>query len=332
MPFRIKVSLAVLLSLLTVLLIGPLIYPISPLSDTVDPHDLADPDSRFIRVNDIEVHYKQSTLEPLEPDLNFILLHGFGASSYSWHAVLDELGRYGTAVAFDRPAFGLTERPMRSDWQENPYTAEAQIALTIALMDALGMETAVLIGNSAGGSLATQLALNYPARVAGLVLISAAVYQGGGTPAIARPLLYTPQLNRLGPLFMRQFAEEPGLNFLRSAWSDEANLTQDIIDAYRKPLRTHNWDKALWELTKASRESKLEGRLGDISIPALVITGLDDRIVPVKLSERLASDLPNAQLAMFDDCGHVPQEECPLPFLEVVIDWLQDNQLIGTDF
>jgi pimeloyl-ACP methyl ester carboxylesterase len=184
-------------------------------------------------------------------------------------------------------------------------------------MDALGIERAVLVGNSAGGTLAILTALTYPERVEALVLVSPAVYVGGGTPAWLRPFLNTPQMRHLGPLLARQI-QDWGVDFARSAWHDPEKLTPEIWEGYTKPLRAENWDRALWEVTRASRPLGLETRLGEVRVPVLVITGDDDRIVPTQQSVRLAGEIPGAQLAVIPECGHVPQEECPGPFLEAV--------------
>lgn len=72
------------------------------------------------------------------------------------------------------------------------------------------------------------------------------------------------------------------------------------------------------ELIHASRESRLAERLGEFDLPILVITGDDDRIVPTEQSLRLADELPNAELAVIPQCGHVPQEECPGEFMQAV--------------
>lgn len=324
MPFRIKVSLVILVALGLALTVGPLVYPIAPL-DTVPVEGLFDPDSRLATVQGVRLHYK--TAGETTPDgPAFVLLHGFGASVYSWHELMAPLGEIGFAVAFDRPAFGLSERP--TAWRGvNPYGPEAQVDLTIGLMDTLGLDRAVLIGNSSGGAVAAQVALEHPERVAGLVLIGAAVYRSGGAPAWTRPLLYTPQLDRLGPVFMRGLAGEPGENFLASAWSDPSRLDQATRDAYREPLRVDGWDRALWELSRASREPGLEGKLTSIAVPGLVVTGADDRIVPPELSERLATDLPDAELVVLPGCGHVPQEECPDALQEVLRRWLTERGL-----
>ena len=64
--------------------------------------------------------------------------------------------------------------------------------------------------------------------------------------------------------------------------------------------------------------SDVAARLGEIKVPALVITGDDDRIVPPALAVRLSKELPDAKLVILSKCGHMPQEECPQAFLDAV--------------
>jgi pimeloyl-ACP methyl ester carboxylesterase len=299
--------------LLTLLLIGPFLVPVSPLENTVPAEELADADSRFVEVNDLRVHYKAAgSGEPV-----LLLLHGFGASTFSWRDVIEPLAKLGTVVAFDRPAFGLTERPLTWERGCDPYAPQAQVALVVGLLDTFGIRKAVLVGNSAGGTIAIQVALAHPDRVDALVLVDAAIYQGGGAPSWIRPLLYTPQVDRLGPLLARQI-EARGDDFLEMAWHDPSKITPLVRAGYRKPLRAENWDRALWELTKTSREAQLADHIASITLPSLVISGDDDRIVPVESSLRLAEELPNAELVVIPMCGHLPHEECPGPFLDAI--------------
>jgi pimeloyl-ACP methyl ester carboxylesterase len=329
MPFRLKISLALFIAILLSLLLIPLFVPIPALQNTVSERGLADADSQFIEVGEVTLHYKESSRTPPENSPTFILLHGFGAHSFTWHDVMDELGVYGRVIAFDRPAFGLTERLMRAEWQENPYTPKAQVNLTLGLMDNLGIEKAILVGHSAGGVVATQLALEHPEHVEGLVLVSASILQKGGAPAWAKPLLYTPQLSRLGPLIMRQVAGEPGLNFIKSSWNNPEAIPEATIQGYQKPLRANNWDKALWEYSRANRWTNLEPDLPKLQIPTLVISGAGDSIIPPTQSEQISRLIPNSQFVLFDSCGHVPQEECPVPFVETIAEWLNGGQGSG---
>lgn len=302
-------------------LVGPLLIPVRPLKGTVPPEQLADADSRFIDVNGVKLHYKtQGSGEPA-----FMLLHGFAANTSSWGEVMAPLAELGTVVAYDRPSFGLTERPLPGDWTgENPYSPEAQVAQLIGLMDALGISQAVLVGNSAGGTVAFQAALRHPDRVRALVLVDAAIYAGGGAPAWTKPLLDTPQFERIGPLLVRSLGSK-GDRLLNLAWHDPSKVTPETKAGYLKALRAENWDRGLWEFTKAGRDLKLGERVKDVRVPTLVITGDDDRIVPTEQSLRLARELPGAELAVIPNCGHVPQEECPEAFLKATTDFVMKH-------
>lgn len=312
---RVRLWLVVSVILLVVL-VGPLLVPVPSLEGTLPPEVLADEDSLFIVVDGLKVHYK--TMGQGKPV--FLLLHGFGASLFSWQAVMPALSQYGTVIAYDRPAFGLTERPLA--WEgTNPYSPEAQVDLVVGLMDALEIKSAILVGNSAGGKIAFETALAHPERVEAIIAVDAAVYAGGGAPAWARPLLDTPQMRHLGPLIARQI-EKNGDAFIQSAWHNPSKITAETLDGYHKPLRTQDWDRALWELTAASTESGLADRLSQITLPVLVITGDDDRIVPTEQSLRLAGELPQAQLSVLPSCGHLPQEECPQVFLQETVKFL----------
>lgn len=307
-----KTLLIVLAVLLIILLVGPFLIPVRPLAGLVPPEQLADPDSQFVDVNGVTTHYKE--MGQGEPAL--VLLHGFASSTYTWREVMAPLAASHRVMAFDRPAFGLTERPLRDQWQDgqNPYSAPAQADLTVGLMDQLGIDQAVLVGNSAGGTIAMLTALNHPERVKALILVDPAIYSGGGSPALVRPLLQTPQMQHLGPLLARNI-QRWGYQFGQSAWHDPSKFTDEIWQNYIKPLQAENWDRALWELTAASRPLDLPKRFDELNIPILVITGDDDRIVPTEQSVRLAREL-GAELAVLPNCGHVPQEECPQQFLQ----------------
>jgi pimeloyl-ACP methyl ester carboxylesterase len=314
-----KISLIILASLILLILAGPFLVPVPPLEGTQPPAALADPDSQFIEINQINVHYKRAgNGEPV-----FILLHGFGASTFSWREVMEPLSAYGTVIAFDRPAFGLTERPLA--WEgDSPYSQESNIALLLGLMDALSIKQSILVGNSAGGTIATAFALEYPERVQALIEVDAAIYQTRPDSALLNWLLQTPQVDHIGPLITRRLAGSQGDAFLESAWHDPNLLAADpaITAGYRKPLMAENWDRALWEHTKASATPNLEDRLDQITVPTLVISGDDDRIVPTEASIRLAGDIPGATLNVIPNCGHVPQEECPAAFMQAIEEFI----------
>jgi Predicted hydrolases or acyltransferases (alpha/beta hydrolase superfamily) len=116
----------------------------------------------------------------------------------------------------------------------NPYAPETQVAHVVAAIDAAGLESAVLVGHSAGGPIALEASLAYPKRVVGLILIGPAVYRGGGAPSWSRGLLHTPQLERISPLLMRQLGGAPGESLLRSSYAEPERLDPDLLEAYRR--------------------------------------------------------------------------------------------------
>ncbi len=295
-------------------LVGPLVAPIPPIANAAPVSALADPDSQFIDIDGLTVHYKEAG----EGEPALVLLHGFLASTFTWREIFQPLAADATVVAFDRPAFGLTERPQPGEWSgPNPYSPEAQTDLLIGLLDEFGVDKAVLVGNSAGGAIAVLAALRHPERVEALVLLDPAIYSGGGAPAWVKPLLQTPQARRLGPYLVRKFLAN-NTSLTTAAWHDPTKVTPEIVDGYSRYLRLPDWDKALWEFTLASGEPNLSDRLQELQLPVLVITGDGDRIVPTEQSIRLAAELPDASLAVIPQCGHVPQEECPQPTLDAI--------------
>jgi pimeloyl-ACP methyl ester carboxylesterase len=309
--------------LLLVVLVGPFLIPVPPLTDTVPPEQLADPDSQFIEIKGLTVHVK--TMGQGEPV--FVLLHGFGASLFSWHAVMEPLSRYGTVIAYDRPAFGLTERPMTWTGQ-NPYSPQASVNLLLGVLDHYNVQKAILVGNSAGGTVSMQFTLQHPERVQALILVDPAVYEGGGGPSWLRPLYKTPQMNHLGPLIVRSI-QKSGLDLIKMAWYDPSKITQETWDGYTRPLRSDNWDRALWYFTAAGQPSGLPERLNEFTLPVQVISGDTDKIVPTENSVRLAGGLPNANLVIIPQAGHVPHEEQPTLFMQVVDEFLLQVLPIG---
>lgn len=252
-----------------------------------------------------------------------ILLHGFGASLFTWRLAIPPLANYGTVVAYDRPAFGLTERPRPpATGGLNPYAPESQPVLLTGLMDALGIERAVLVGHSAGGTVALATALRYPQRVQALALIDAAIYDPGGTPTWLLPLVGLARrlpwpvslLPRLAPYGQRAFD---------IAWHDPGRITPDVFAGYAAPYLQPGWGAAFLDFLAANPRRPAAWELHRLQMPVLVMTGDDDRIVPTRDSRRLASELPNAELVVIRDCGHIPQEERPQEFLQAIASFLR---------
>lgn len=299
--------------------LGPFAVPVPQPNGLVSEKDLIEPDSKFIEINGVDIHYKETGTG----ETTFILLHPFGGSAYSWREVMDDFAKYGKVIAYDRPGFGLTERPMPEDWESNPYGMKANVETLRGLLDVFGIEKAVLVGNSAGGGVAVAFALEYPERVEDLILVDPGVGGGRGPqfPAWALPVMWTPQMRHLGPLLMRDY-EESLPRTLERGWFDQTKLTDDIREKHLQILKIKNWDKALYELTFAPAYPELRPLLPQLTMPVLIVAGQEDRLIRSWYFEAISTEIPNATLSLIPQCGHVPQEECPTEFMNVVLSYL----------
>lgn len=322
----VRVLLWVLGVLFLLLAFGPFLVPVRS-TGTETVFDLAGSDSRFLEIDGIRLHYRFTPRaaahgagpvgEPNEPPQLFVLLHGFGASTFSWREVESRLAELGDVVSYDRPGFGLTERP---DAGSLLYTGAGQLHILQAILAHVGREQAILVGSSAGGTVALNFALEYASQVPALVLVSPAVYTGGGAPGLLQRLLRLPQLRRLGPLLAGRIAGDAGDEFLRNSWYDPGRITEEVFTGYRLPTRVEGWEQGLWNFATAAGgdQAPLAERVVALEVPALVITGDTDRIVPTEDSIRLAAELPEATLVVVPASGHLAHEETPDEFMQAV--------------
>lgn len=333
MPFRIKVSLIIVALLLALVFVVPLVVPI-PAPQGARPLAEVAQGAELVEVSGVGLHVARYPHEGAAPAPTFVLLHDYAFWSYAFEPIAPALAAHGAVVAFDRPGFGLSERPLpegdRYAVGFDPYTPEAQVALAVGLLDALGVEQAVLVGNGMGGRVALDTALAHPERVRALVLLDTPVSLEETARAAPGWLLNSPQMRRLGPVFLRQLAEGPGEQLLLGAFADEGAVTPEIRARHAVTTSVEGWDRALWEVSRAGRPASLAGRLGALAVPTLVVAGEADATVPLSDAERLVSELPDAELVTLPECGRVPQLECPEPLMQALEAWLQRTGLAAT--
>lgn len=317
-----RIMLIALASGILAFLIVPFLVPVES-TGTLTATEAAGDGAEFVKLAGMRVHVQTADYTGdcgCEPPL-IVLMHGFGASTFSWREVLQPLALVGDVIAYDRPGFGFTERP--TQWQgENPYGIPGNLALLDALLDEFAQDREVIVvGHSAGGQLATEYARLNPQKVDRLVLVSPAIFTSGGVPSWLAPVLLIPQIDRLGPLAVAGIASS-GDDLLRQSFVDQSVLTDAVYEGYRRPLTVKGWEEGLWRVTTAPRDNDLEANLSTIEQPTLLITGDADTVVPTADTERLATVLPNIELAVIPRAGHLPHEEAADQFTAVVVDWL----------
>lgn len=301
-------------------LIVPFLVPVET-TGTMTEREAAGAGARFVEVGGLSVHVETAayTGDGADPPV-IVLLHGFGASTFSWREVIEPVAALGDVVAYDRPAFGFTERP--TDWEgENPYGVPGNLALLDAVLERFAdARDVILVGHSAGGLIAGEFARLHPDRIDALVLVAPAVLTTGGVPAWLAPVLAVPQIDRLGPLLVQGIASS-GEQLLERSFVDPAAVTDAVRAGYRAPLTVIGWEAGLWRFTTAPRDNGLADGLDEVTVPTLLITGDADTVVPTADTERLATLMPAAEFVVIARTGHLPQEEAPEQFVAALLDW-----------
>lgn len=303
--------------------IVPFLIPVKPLEGLAPARALATENSQFETIpfegtDGLDIHYFDQAAGSPDETRVFVLMHGSVFNVNTWDKVIGGLSQHGRVIAYDQIPYGLSEKLVPGDWSRaNPYTSEAAIIQLFSLMDALGLERVVLVGNSYGSTLAVRAALAQPERITAMVLGDPAVYVQETMPAW---LMSLPQTKRIGPLLARMFGASEG--FIRQTYFNSDLINEERMGATLVHTGIENWDTAFWEYLSVWKTPDLSGELPGISQPVLVVTGEQDTLVPVADSRKLAVSLPNSSLTILPECGHVPQEECPDAFLNAVRAWV----------
>lgn len=252
-----------------------------------------------------------------------LLIHGYGASAHSFRHWTPELARDHRVLLVDLKGFGAAPAP--DDGRYSPVDLAEPV---VELVRRLDLDDVTLVGHSLGGGVVLVAALalldlGELGRLRGLVSVSGAAY--------AQPL---PPFARIA---RRPRAARVALALVPKAWlvrrvlesivHDARTVDPDQVEGYAAPLRdptTHGPLVAAARQIVPSELPRLTARYPELDVPTLLLWGREDRVVPVRVGERLRSDLPRARLVVLEDCGHLPAEERPLESLAILQEFLQE--------
>jgi len=269
--------------------------------------------SWFTTVGGVRIHYQEAGDENA-PAL--VLIHGFISSTLIWSQVFLPLAEAGFhVIAIDLPGYGYSDKP-----NDARYTIDAQAHAVVSLMDRLGLEEAAIVGASYGGAIAATIALDYPERVARLVLIGAVSNDEPKKKVLLRIL----RLSLIGDIATPLFLSSRWI--LRKRMQKMYRRIGTVLDermlaARHHLLATANTHRAMirtvrrWNANRIQREAHL------IHQPTMIIWGEDDTHIPLVEAFRLRDAIPKARLVIFRNCGHLPPTENPEKFVEVVRDF-----------
>jgi pimeloyl-ACP methyl ester carboxylesterase len=241
-----------------------------------------------------------------------LMLHGFGSSLETWEPWAQLLSGGYRVVRFDLPGCGLSEAD-----RSGRYGEARSLELVKALMDELGIEKAVLIGNSIGGRIAWRFAAAFPDRTSKLVLISP---DGFASPGFEYGK--APQVSGILKL-MKYFLPRTLLRTnLAAAYGDPSRLSEATVDRYYDLLLAPGDREAMIERMHQTVLEEPIPILRRITAPTLLLWGKKDHLIPFANSADYLGALGHAQLVSFPDLGHVPHEEAPAESLPALTQFL----------
>lgn len=272
------------------------------------------PEAQFVRIGDQLVHVEQAGQgDPV------VLIHGFGASTYSWRKVMPVLAESFRVVAIDLNGFGYTQRPESFD----SYTREGQADLVLRVMDALAIESAHLIGHSYGGGLTLWIASRHPERLRSMVLVdsSAPTYANDRRSRAAA-------LRPLNAFFLHAVVLHPNAvrRALLHSFYDDSLVTPELVREYYDRIRIEGVNDAYFGLTAPVHSQPEPVDLETIEVPALVVWGAEDELISKEAGQKAADRLPKADFVLMEGVGHVPMEEQPAELLRIVLPFLKRQQ------
>lgn len=244
-----------------------------------------------------------------------VLVHGLGASTFTWRRIAPELARTHRVIALDLKGFGRSDKP-----RDRHYGAADQAALVAAFLRKRNLENVTLVGHSFGGTVALLTALRLkrePQRIARLVIMDApALWQNFGSTAelVRAPALPEAAVLATPPELMARI-------LLRFVSAPGRKIPEADIEGYAAPFRDVDARHAFIATAQAilNDNARRMGRsYGNIRQPTLLIWCRNDEIVPLRTGRQLAQRLPKARLAVLRGCNHLPQDEAPTALLKTL--------------
>lgn len=273
------------------------------------------PDSRFVMVQDMEVHYRITGQGPV-----LVLLHGTGASLHTWEVWTEELKNDFTVVSLDLPAFGLTGPFPDRDYQIRHYTEFLD-----AFTDAISLDSFALGGNSLGGLIAWRFTLDYPKRVEQLILLDAAGIprEESGESPLAFRLAKKPAI---AAIMQKVTPKALFKKSLYEVYGDPEKVTPALLQRYFELFRRPGNRQAYVDRINQEDTITDPDRLKEIRQATLILWGETDAWIPVANASAMADRLPNDTLIIYPEVGHLPMEEIPLQTAKDVRAFLKKQQ------
>lgn len=241
-----------------------------------------------------------------------LLIHGFPLSSSMWTPQIDDIGDYARVIAPDLRGFG------NSDSVPGPYSVEQLADDCADLLGHLNVATPfVVCGLSMGGYIALEFYRRYPEHVAGLIL---AATRAGADSAEGKA-----GRDKAAELAKNEGATAVSAGMLPKMMAAKTyDNDPELVEFVQEILASASLNGVVGALAAMRDRIDSTPMLGDIDVPVMIIHGGDDTLIPVSEAQAMHDAIPDSELVVIPDAGHLPNLEQPDIFNDAVIDFLED--------
>lgn len=240
-----------------------------------------------------------------------LALHGLGASMYTWRKLIESPYRFPGYKLIMVDLRGAGDSPKPND---KHYSILEQADLIYQFIQEHNLRNLTVMGNSYGGAVSLLVAIRLgeqdPGRLSKLILLGS----GGYNKLLPSHLkiLRTPLIGWLAVHLLPPTAQT--CRVLRDSYYDDDKISREQIAEYARPIGLPGGRHALLQTGKQAIPKNIDdvtSKYPTISVPTLILWGLDDEVLPIKIGKMLHEAIPRSRLEIINNCGHVPQEECP---------------------
>lgn len=250
--------------------------------------------------------------------LPIILLHGSASDMHTWQAWVEGLRENYRVIRYDQIGHGLTGPAAGGTYRREDFTSDIE-----RVANHLELNQFVLAGSSMGGAISVGYALEHPERLLGLVLVGASGSpvrnpdRAGGSIGfkLARMPVIKHAMEYITPRSLIEKSLQQSVS-VKSVASDEA------VDRYWEMLRYPGNRSATVARFGTPRENYTAQQMAQIAVPALLLFGEEDALIPLAAGEWYEDNLPNSRIVVYPGIGHLPHEEATEATLDELKNWL----------